>query len=149
MSIVWWVSALWTGVASAAPSDPEAFARVLRALSARDPVACETVEALSPTPAATLLEVVDTVQMPPWAPMIAAQCLLRHFPTDVRSRLDTWVTDPELAGFGRLTLDALDTLPVEIAVPVARTALKGSDPALAKQRISASTRPEVRAVVTP
>lgn len=137
---------LWLATASGAAPDPEAFDRVVRALSARDPVSCETVEALSPTPAATLLEVVDKVEMPPWAPMIAARCLLAHFPADVQPRLSTWVTDPALAGFGRLTLDALDQLPVEVAVSTARAALSGSDPAHAKKRIAASARPEVRAL---
>jgi hypothetical protein len=137
---------LWMSVASAADPDPLAFERVLRALSARDPVSCETVVALSPTPAATLLEVVDKVEMPPWAPMIAANCLLRHYPADVAPRLDAWVTDPALAGFGRLTLDAIDLLPVDVALTTAKAALAGSDPALAKQRLAGSARPELRAV---
>lgn len=127
-------------------ADPEAFDRVLHALSARDPVACEAVIPLSPTPAATLLEVVDKVEMPPWAPMIAADCLLRHYPADVQPRLQTWVTAPELAGLGRLALDAIDVLPMEVAVPMATAALKGSNPALAKERIAASARPEIQAL---
>jgi hypothetical protein len=138
---------MWMLATTFAADEPLPFDRVYRALSSRDPVACETVEALTPTPAATLLEVVDKVEMPPWAPMIAADCLLRHYPNEVRSRLDAWVTEPGLAGFGRLTIDSLDRLPVDIAVPVARTALAGSDPALARKRLSASTRPELRAVV--
>lgn len=139
---MWWMS-----VAVAADPDPAAFDRVLKALSSRDPVACETVEALTPTPAATLLAVVDTVQMPPWAPMIAADCLIRRHPADVRDRLGEWVTAPELAGFGRLTLGALDALPDDLALEVAKKALVGSDPEFAKKKLAGSTRPEVRALV--
>lgn len=136
---------IWTA-ASAAEPESTPFDRVYRALSARDPVSCETVEALTPTPAATLLEVVDKVEMPPWAPMMAANCLLRHHPADVRPRLDAWVTDPALAGLGRMTVDLLDELPVEIAVPVARKALLGSDPEHAKKQLAASARPELKAL---
>jgi hypothetical protein len=141
-----WVYAL---AASAAEPDSAAFDAVYRALSSRDPVSCATVEALTPTPAATLLQVVDTATMPPWAPMKAADCLVRNHPADVRERMALWVTDPELAGLGRLVLGQLDAMPLEISVEVARKALVGSDPALARQRALASTRPEIRAAVTP
>lgn len=139
------VVSLFAGAALAAPEDLEA---VTRALSLRDPVPCEKIEALTPSPVETLLEVVDTVRMPPWAPMQAAQCLLQRHPVEVpRERLDAWVTDPGLKGLGRLVLGELDAMPIEIAVPVARTALeRGSDPELARQRLRAATRPELKAL---
>ena len=141
--MVW---SLFAGVAFAEPQQLEA---VVRTLSMRDPVSCERVEALTPTPVETLLEVVQTVKMPPWAPMQAADCLLKGHAVEVRAQLDGWVTDPALKGLGRLVLVHLDTLPLEVAVPVARKALaEGADPALAKDRILAATRPEVRAVAT-
>ena len=138
------VLSLFAGVASAAPENLE---EVVRALSQRDPVSCEKIEALTPAPVDTLLEVVDTVRMPPWAPMQAASCLLKHHPTDVRERLDGWVTDPALKGLGRLVLAELDAMPVEVSVPVARAALeRGSEPELARERVRAATRPELKAL---
>ena len=71
-----------------------------------------------------------------WAPMQAADCLLKGHALEVREELDGWVTDPALKGLGRLVLVQLDTLPLEVAVPVAKRALaEGPDPSLAKERI--------------
>src|SRR5688500_16900831 len=95
------VVSLLFGVAEAAPEGLDA---VVHALSMRDPVSCERLEALTPTPVETLLAVVDTVTMPPWAPMRAAACLLEADALDVRDRLDGWVTEPALKGLGRLVL---------------------------------------------
>src|SRR5687768_909678 len=114
---------LWSLVAGQALAEPEGLPEVVRALSIRDPVSCDQVEALTTTPVETLLAVVDTVKMPPWAPMQAADCLVKRHPADVKDRMDLWVTDPALKGLGRLVLNALDVMPVEVAVPVARRAL--------------------------
>lgn len=136
---------MWMLIAGQARANPELDA-VVHALSSRDPVSCEALEALTPTPTATLLEVVDTVQMPPWAPMRAADCLVEHHATEIRDHLDRWVTDPALAGLNRLVLGKLDAMPVEVAVPVAQKALTGTDPELARTRIAASKVDAVRAV---
>lgn len=137
--------AIWglIGVAQATPD-----ASVVRALSGRDAVSCATIEALVPDARAALEEVVDTVQMPPWAPMRAAQCLIDGHAAEVQPRLEAWVTDPALKGLGRLVLGSLDRLPVAVAVPVAQKALVGADPELATERVRAAVAPEVRALVT-
>lgn len=140
--MMWWVTA------GAAFAGPELDA-VMRALSSRDPVSCEAVEALTPTPKETLLEVVETVTMPPWAPMRAADCLVRGRPLEIVDRMEVWVTDPELLGLGRLVLGQIDTMPVEAAVPVARKALVGSDPELARSRVGAATSTELKSLVAP
>lgn len=137
---------MWMLIAGQALANPDLDAVVL-ALSARDAVSCESIEALTSTPTATLVEVVDTVQMPPWAPMRAANCLIERHALEIHPQLDQWVTDPNLAGLNRLVLGKLDVMPVEIAVPVARKALEGTDPELARTRIGASKVTEIRAVV--
>ena len=68
---------MWMLIVGQAQANPDLDAVVL-ALSSRDAVSCESLEALTTTPTATLVEVVDTVQMPPWAPMRAANCLIEH-----------------------------------------------------------------------
>lgn len=139
---------VWTLVVGVAAAEPENVEAVVRALSMRDPVSCARIEALTPAPVDTLLSVVDTVKMPPWAPMRAADCLLERHAIDVEERLDRWVTDPALTGLGRLVLARIDRLPLEVAVPIARRALaEGSDPALARERVLAAARPEVKALV--
>lgn len=137
---------MWMLMFGQAQANPDLDAVTL-ALSSRDAVSCESIEALTATPTATLVEVVQTVQMPPWAPMRAADCLIERHPLEIREQLDQWVTDPNLAGLNRLVLGKLDVMPVEVAVPVARKALEGSDPELARARVGASKVAEVRAVV--
>lgn len=133
-------------VQEAEPSDA-----VMRLLSSRDPVPCETIEALTPTPAATLLVVVNTIERPPWVPMRAASCLLKNHSAEVQTDIERWVIEPSLRGLGRLVLGSLDTMPVAVALPIARKALaSGSDPALARERLAEAVAPELRAlVVTP
>lgn len=140
--------------AFASPLDPQAkesWDAVMRMLSSRDPVPCETIEALASDPAATLLAVVDTVERPPWAPMRAANCLIQNHAIEAQSAIERWVVAPELKGLGRLALSSLDVMPASVAVPVARKALaEGSDPVLARERIAAAKSAEIRALaVTP
>jgi hypothetical protein len=136
-------------IPSLAFAAPENVDEVVRALSARHPASCEEIESLTPTPADTLLHVVDTVTMPPWAPMQAADCLLRGHATTVRPAIEAWVTDPARKGLGRLALSELDVLPSEVAVPVARAALAGPQADLARERIAVSVHPAVRALGAP
>ena len=129
-------------------AEPQELDAVMRALSMRHPVPCAEVEALAPDPVDTLLHVVDEVQMPPWAPMRAAECLVRGHGLEVREHLQRWVVEPELKGLGRLVLGELEALPVEVAVEVARAAVtRGSEPELARERVEAVSVPEVRAVL--
>lgn len=136
---MWWIASL--GLARAAPEQVD---QVVRALSSRDPVSCAEIEALTPTPVETLSHVVDNVPNPPWAPMRAADCLIRNHAVESRPNLERWVVAPELKGLGRLVLGSIDTLPVEVAVPVMAKALAGSDPALATTRCLSAAAPEVR-----
>jgi len=140
MWAVWFTAAM-------AQMPPEGHAELVRSLSMRHAVPCDDLGAGSPTPAVALLYVVDNVAMPPWAPMRAAQCLVDNHAAEATEALQDWVTTPELRGLGRLVLGQLDALPVAIAVPVARAALRGSDPALARQRVGASGVSEVRSLM--
>ena len=134
---------------SLAFAGPEQVDEVVVALSSRHPLPCPEIEALTPTPSDTLLHVVDTVALPPWAPMHAAQCLLRGHAVAVQPAIETWVVDPTKQGLGKLVLNQLDVIPPEVAVPVARRALAGPLADLARERVAASVVPEVRALVAP
>jgi hypothetical protein len=133
-------------LASIALAAPENVDPVVLALSSRHPVPCAEVEALTPTPVDTLRHVVDTVSLPPWAPMRAADCLVRGHAAEMQPTIESWVTDPAVLGLGRLVLADLDVMPVEVAVPVARKALTGPLADVARSRIALSERAEVRAV---
>jgi hypothetical protein len=129
--------------AEAAPLPADA---LVRALSTRDPIACTQLEASLETWRA----VAQADAGPPWVPMRAAQCLLELHAEAVRSDLLSWVTDAATQGLGLLVLSQLDRLPAELALEVASRALAmGPDPDRARQRITASQRAEIRALVTP
>ncbi|MEQ1567668.1 MAG: hypothetical protein ABMA64_18650 [Myxococcota bacterium] len=141
------VASFWLGASALAA--PEGVDQVVRALSARDGVTCGEVEALTGTPVETLRAVVDTVAMPPWVPMRAAQCLMEQHAVEVKEDLLVWVSDPAKKGLGFLVLAALDRLPIEVAVPVAQKALaEGPDHERAVAKVGAAAAPELRALVS-
>jgi hypothetical protein len=152
---MWAVAFGLGGIAAAAPPSPvltevdsDELATVVRALSSRDPVTCSAIESLTSTPVPTLLAVVDGVTMPPYAPMRAADCLIRGHAAEVQPQLERWVVAPELKGLGRLVLSGIDAMPLEVALPVVRTAIAtGSDPDLAVRKAGAAVAPEIRALV--
>ena len=135
---------LLVGFAAATPT--------VELLSLRDPVPCASLGATTPELKADLLGLAQGDQMPPWVPMRAAECVLSLYATDItlKDTLLPWMTDPERAGLALLVLDHIDLLPLESATPLAAAAATAADPTWAarfRDRISRSTRPEVRAVV--
>jgi len=142
---------LLTSLALATPAATPSQVAMHRALSHRDgSPPCADIEALSKKPVEDLKFIVEHVPAPPWAGMRAAQCLIEHHPAAIDAELDTWVTDPQLAGLGILVLNRLDDLPVETARRVAALALEsGSERIGAKKRVAAAARPEVRELVEP
>ena len=118
---------------------------VLKALSVRDPEPpCAAVAALTPDPAASLERIAETVELPPWAPMRAARCLVAEHAEAGEAAFLRWVVDPERAGLGELVLHRTRTLPEPVAAHVLERALLGDlrEPAL--DAISADARATVR-----
>jgi len=145
---------LLAAAAVAAPAEIEitpAQTAMHRALSLRDgSPPCADVEGLSKTPVADLKFLVANATAPPWVGMRAAECLIAGHPTEITAELDTWVTDPELAGLGILTLNRIDALPIEIATHVAALALeKGPERIGARKRLEKAERPEILELVKP
>lgn len=128
---------------------PEATA-VYRALSVRDPEPdCATVEALSPTPLATLLLVIQHAEQPPWVGIRAATCVLDRHAQLASPALFAWVEGPTTRGLALLVLDRLDRLPDPLALELAAAALKGPHAADAAERVARSSKAELRALLSP
>ncbi len=141
-----WFALLLAGSASA-QTTPNT--DVLHALSMRHPVPCAEVEALSPTPVVSLLQVVDEVRHPAWAPMRAAECLIAGHAQEIRPQLERWVVKPEYQGLARIVLSELDRLPLGMAIPLARKALQeGPMPETARDYVLDSKVPAVKAVAS-
>jgi len=123
---------------------------VHRALSARhDQPSCDAIDALVPSPTATLLSLVEHAATPPWVPMRAASCLNSrhsHEPL-VRAAISDWVTKAELMGLGIQTLDQLPLMPEDTAMSVAQEALAAGPSTLhAAERIRRDPRPNISAL---
>ncbi len=123
---------------------------VYQALSIRDPVpSCEQVEALVPQPVAALRNVVAHAQLPPWAPMRAAHCLISRHGSEVESDLLAWVGQEETLGLGLLVLDEVELLDEELGLRVAKAALTGPLAAKAQERLAGCGSAALRALVQP
>jgi hypothetical protein len=132
------------------PEPVDELTAVVRALSARDAApACDEVEALVSDPVATLSEVVQTVEMPPYAPMRAATCLVDGHAEEVADLLVGWVTAEAQRGLGLLVVQRLDDLPLGVAVRIAERGRGGPvDPELT-EALRASERPELQELAAP
>ena len=126
LSLVASSSALAEPPAAERPQPTASQESIYRTLSVRDPVpGCETVEALSTTPVADLLFVVEHAAQPPWAAVRAAQCLVRRHSAEIQPQIEGWVSAEETRGLAWMTLSFLDSMPIEVAMPVAQAALAG------------------------
>lgn len=119
-----------------------------RAMSVRDPAPdCLTAEALVSDPLAALLEVVELAELPPYAPMRAAQCVVVHHAEEAADALVAWVGDPETAGLGMVALQGLEGMSEPTAVRVTEAALAGPVATDAREAAAASSHAGVRALV--
>ena len=110
---------------------------VYKALSIRDPApSCEEVEALTSEPVATLRVVVEHAELPPWAPMRAAHCLVTGHPTEAETDMLAWVGGEQTRGLALLVFGSLEVLPTEVVRRVATAALAGPHRADVEERLS-------------
>lgn len=119
--------------------------RVYPLLTRRHPVRCVEIFAAASTE--TLLQIVDRVQAPPWAPMQAAGCLIQHRAEQIEPQLVRWVGAEKTRGLAFLVVAQLDRLEEPLALRVAQAAVSGANGAALKRRIASSRRPAVRAIV--
>jgi hypothetical protein len=136
------------GAELAIPEPSATQAALITALSPRDGGApCASLGGLSPKPVEDLTWVAVNITMPPWVGMRAAECLISDHHAAALPTLRTWVTDPQLEGFGILVLTKLDALPLATAKELATLALtQGPDVEKARKRIARSKVPEIQAL---
>jgi hypothetical protein len=146
---------LWTVVTTLAFAGPATTLedRIVKAFSARDGAPpCATVQDWGPTEAVAtaMREITETVTMPPWAPMRAAECVVLNASTDAKawSLVQNWMTGEETAGYAMVVVQNLPALTEKRALVVADLAVKRSlnEPRfgrLASTHLRASTYPSV------
>jgi len=99
-------------------------------------------------PVATWLYVVETVSMPPYAPMRAGSCLVEDHAADAAEPIVGWIRDPAKEGLARMVLAKLDRLPEAVAVGVVRAGLDGPLAEDFAEAARNSEQPAVRALVS-
>jgi len=121
---------------------------LLRALSVRDgEPTCASFAALVPDdPVGALIRVVDTVELPPVAPMRAAQCLVAAHAEAAEATLTRWMTEPGSEGYVRVVLAGWDQIPTPVAVRIATVGLAGPHAGLVQASVRAAVAPELRAL---
>ncbi|MCB9677053.1 MAG: hypothetical protein H6737_18190 [Alphaproteobacteria bacterium] len=103
------IAALLTAALAWDPTPKEE--ALVRALSVRDGAPdCAEVEALVDEPAHSLARVVENVQLPPWAPMYAASCLIERHAAEKPEVLASWVVGTETKGLAKLVFRRLHHL---------------------------------------
>jgi hypothetical protein len=125
---------------------------LVKALSQRDGAPdCAKVEALVATPVLAMLQVVETVHMPPMAPMRAASCLMDGHAADpaVATAVISWMSKPETLGLALLVAERIDALPAELARQAATQGLAGPHAAKLRERLVQSQNPEIKALLAP
>jgi len=123
---------------------------MIRMLSARDSAPpCDVIEATSTDPVADLILVVETVPLPPYAPMRAAGCLVDRHATEAADTIESWMTRPEVPALARLVAQGFDTMPAGLALRFAAAGLAGPHRSVVEPFVRSSTHPEVRALVDP
>jgi hypothetical protein len=122
--------------------------RLTQRLSVRDPEPdCDEVTSDLFDATAALRTVVATVQMPPWAPMRAAACLLSHPEVGRTDALD-WLAHPNKRGLALLVMARLDGFPEALAVELGTAALRGPWSADAKRQLRSANNPRLRELVS-
>jgi len=120
---------------------------VYKALIVRDAAPpCSELEAMTTTPAATFLYLVENASQPPWVGIRAAECLIQGHAQSIQPQLESWVSNSETKGLGYLALNHLDAMPIEVATSVATAALAGPEAEGARSRIQNAQTPEIRAL---
>ena len=135
-----------TSSATDGPSDTQA--ALLRALSSRDAApSCADLDAQTPDPVTDYRWIVEHVTMPPTAGIRAAECLVVGHAAAAADLLRRWVSEPQLKGFGWVTLRHLDRVEPTLARELATLSLTaGPDPAGAAKRIRKLESAELRAL---
>ncbi len=117
------------------------------ALARRDPVVtCHELSVLAAEPVTDLVRMAETLELPPWAPMRAAECVVTHHAGEASDVLQRWVVDEQRAGLAKLVLRRLKHIPEEQAVALTRTALTGPLADLAVPFVVDDARESIRAV---
>jgi hypothetical protein len=116
---------------------PELNQKLVTALSVRHPAPnCAEAESLSMTPLADLLAVVDQVEMPPWAGMRAAHCIIDGHGVQAEAQLIQWMGKPETAGLAMMVADRLDRLPEGLSERLRKAGRSGQNAARLETRLA-------------
>ena len=80
---------------------------------------------------------------PSYVPMRAANCLLELYPADVET-YKVWMVSPENRGLAFLVINKMNTLPIDVSVPLAQAGLDGVHSKGVRLRLERVGVPEIQ-----
>ena len=83
---------------------------------------------------------------PSYVPMRAANCLLELYPTDLET-YKLWMISPENRGLAFLVINKMESLPLEVSVPLAQAGLEGVHSKGVRIRLEGVGVPEIQQVL--
>lgn len=139
---------IWLTTAALAWTPTAGERQLVEALSSRDAAPpCALLSPLVDDPVVSYQRIVDNVSMPPWVPMVAAQCLIQDHAEQAEPVLRTWLADDTLRGLAKLVVMNVQTLPEPLAVRLCDRAVKGPHAVMARRRLAADPREKIRAII--
>ena len=90
-----------------------------------------------------LINIVETVERPPWVPMRAATCLTELYPSESLEEMTRWITAPDKKGLAFLMAGNISKLPDDIAQQVAQAGLLGPHAKDVRLRLSKQNDPRI------
>ena len=98
-----------------------------RDLSLRDgALRCEKLQQRYPELQKHLQALISSDIKPSYVPIRAANCLLELYPQDLET-YQVWMEKKETLGLATLTVSKLDSLPIDISIPLTHAALEGEN----------------------
>ena len=121
-------------------------ADLVRDLSRRDETGCAALERGLVEPVANWLEVIRTVEVPPWVPMRAVTCVIELHPVEIVDSAAIWLSSAQTPGFAILVLERLHLFDEGAARALAESAFEGPHRDMALKRLLASPSPTLKAM---
>jgi hypothetical protein len=88
-------------------------------------------------------QVISEVQMPPWAGMRAAQCMIDLYPERGKAEFTKWISGPNTKGLASLLANQFDSLPTPMAIELVKVGFDGPYEDYIRLRLARSKNPEL------
>jgi len=144
------LAALPTAALAEGPQPSDSQMALYRALSGRHfEAGCAALVELSPTLADDLVWLAENTHQPAWVAIRAADCVLDLKPAEADTAARRWMGSEDHKGLALVTVQHLDTLPLEQSTALVQAGLSGPLADTLRPRVARLHTPELSALATP